>query len=282
MGVLRRLSTAVPPVLFLVLPAAAAAWGPTGHRVVGQIAEDHLSAAARRGVEALIGPESLAEAATWADEIRSDPTWDKAAPWHYISIDDGETLETTRRSSDGDVLWAIHHFSDVLRSADASHEEKGEALKFLVHFVGDVHQPLHVGRRADQGGNSVQVSWFGETTNLHRVWDSEMIDHEGLSFTELRPLPRPPDERGGLGVAGLEPGGLGPGVGRAPRPGLRPRRRQARLRLRLPEAPDRQEAPAPGRRPPGRPAERNLLPSRPRRHPAVDEQITAACRRRSA
>lgn len=185
MGVLRRLSTAVPPVLFLVLPAAAAAWGPTGHRVVGQIAEDHLSAAARRGVEALIGPESLAEAATWADEIRSDPTWDKAAPWHYISIDDGETLETTRRSSDGDVLWAIHHFSDVLRSADASHEEKGEALKFLVHFVGDVHQPLHVGRRADQGGNSVQVSWFGETTNLHRVWDSEMIDHEGLSFTEL-------------------------------------------------------------------------------------------------
>ncbi len=181
----RRLPRAAPALLFLLLPAGAAAWGPTGHRVIGQIAEDHLSAAARRGVEALIGPESLAEAATWADEIRSDPAWEKAAPWHYIAIDDGQTLETTRRSPDGDVLWAIHHFSDVVASADASHQDKVEALKLLAHFVGDVHQPLHVERRGDGGGNGVHVTWFGTPTNLHRVWDSEMIDGERLSFSEL-------------------------------------------------------------------------------------------------
>lgn len=182
--------------LLLSLPGPAAAWGPTGHRVVGQIAENHLSADARRAVEALIGPEGLAEAATWADEIRSDPAWDKASPWHFISIDDGETLEATQRAPEGDVLWAIHHFSDVLVSPDASHEEKAEALKFLVHFVGDVHQPLHVGRRADRGGNSVRVTWFGRSTNLHQVWDSEMIDHEGLSFSELaRFLDHPTEEQ---------------------------------------------------------------------------------------
>ncbi len=196
MGRSRTLRAAAPAALLLLLPGAAAAWGPTGHRVVGQIAENHLSAAAHYGVQCLIGPESLAEASTWADEIRSDPAWDKAAPWHFISIDDGETLETTERSPRGDVLWAIHHFAGVLRSADASRREKAEALKLLVHFAGDVHQPLHVGRRGDEGGNSVHVTWFGQPTNLHRVWDSAMIDHEQLSFTELaRFLDHPTNEQ---------------------------------------------------------------------------------------
>ncbi len=196
MGRLRALRIAASAALFLLLPAAAAAWGPTGHRVVGQIAENHLSSAARYGVECLIGPEGLAEASTWADEIRSDPAWDKATPWHYISIDDGETLETTERSPHGDVLWAIHHFSDVLRSPDASRRNKADALKLLVHFVGDVHQPLHVERRGDGGGNGVRVTWFGEPTSLHHLWDTGLIEHEKLSFTEIaRFLDHPTSEQ---------------------------------------------------------------------------------------
>jgi nuclease S1 len=176
-------------VLLLIVPSSVLAWGPTGHRVVGRIAANHLTAEAAIAVASLIGPERLDQVATWADEIRNDPDWQpplkNPSPWHYISIDDAETLETTARDPNGDVLEAIERFAAVLRDPQATRPAKQEALRFVVHFVGDVHQPLHVGRRADRGGNSVEVTLFGARTNLHSVWDSGLIESEQLSFTEL-------------------------------------------------------------------------------------------------
>lgn len=171
--------------LALVLPGAARSWGPTGHRVVGAIAEIHLSEEARAAVRDLLGSESLARASTWADEIRSDPSWSRAAPWHYINIGDDETLETTERNPRGDVLEAMERFEGVLRDPEASRQDRVEAIRFLVHFVGDVHQPLHVGRASDAGGNRVLVLWFGEATDLHSLWDSDLIRSMELSYTEL-------------------------------------------------------------------------------------------------
>lgn len=193
--------------LALALGAApAAAWGPNGHRAVGQIAENHLTPEARAALEELMGPESLARAGTWADEIRSDPAWDHAAPWHYINVEDDETLETTRRSSRGDVLSAMETFEAVLRNPEAPREERIEALRFLVHFVADVHQPLHVGRGGDGGGNGVLVLWFDEPTNLHTLWDTHLVEHQALSFTELaRFLDHPsPEEVAAWQDAGYE------------------------------------------------------------------------------
>jgi hypothetical protein len=176
-------------LLILTAPASVLAWGPNGHRVVGRIAANHLTAEAAFAVASLIGPESLDQVSTWADDIRNDPNWQpplkNPSPWHYISIDDQETLETTARDPNGDVLEAIGRFSGVLRDPQATRPAKQEALRFLVHFVGDVHQPLHVGRRADRGGNTVEVTLFGEQTNLHSVWDSGLIESEKLSFSEL-------------------------------------------------------------------------------------------------
>jgi hypothetical protein len=176
-------------VLLLIAPASVFAWGPNGHRIVGRIAANHLTAEAAVAVASLIGPEGLDQASTWADEIRNDPDWQpplrNPSPWHFISIDDQETLETTARDPEGDVLQAIERFAAVLRSPQATRPAKQEALRFLVHFVGDVHQPLHVGRRADRGGNSIDVTLFGEKTNLHAVWDSGLIESEKLSFSEL-------------------------------------------------------------------------------------------------
>lgn len=184
-----RRQTALSLLATLLLAAfttqPAAAWGPKGHRVVGQIAENHLSAPALAAVRELMGSESLARAGTWADEIRSDPAWEHAAPWHFISVDDDETLETTERSSQGDVLSAMERYEGVLRNPEAPREERVVALRFLVHFVADVHQPLHVGRRADGGGNDTLVLWFGEPTHLHALWDTHLVEHQGLSFTEL-------------------------------------------------------------------------------------------------
>jgi len=176
---------ALPLLLLILVPRTAFPWGPNGHRVVGRIAEHHLSPAAARGVAAILGSESLAQASTWPDEIRSDPAWNKAKPWHFVTIPDGATYESSAKSPDGDVIEAIARFSKVVQDPQAEAENKVEALRFLVHFVGDLHQPLHVGRPGDQGGNLVKVTWFDAETNLHAVWDEKIIEAEKLSFSEL-------------------------------------------------------------------------------------------------
>lgn len=188
----------------LLSPAPAAAWGPIGHRVVGRVAEGHLTPAARQAVAELIAPDSLAEVAVWADWIRSDPAWAHAYTWHFISIDDDETLETAERNPAGDVLEAMERFEAILRDREAPIAERRNALRFLVHFVGDVHQPLHVGRRADRGGNEIVVLWLGEAVDLHDVWDWEMIDAQRLSFSEYAEFldPATPEEVAAWQAAG--------------------------------------------------------------------------------
>jgi hypothetical protein len=181
----QRVALCLSFALVVALPRPALSWGPIGHRVVGRVAEHHLSEVAARGVAAILGAETLAQASTWPDEIRTDPAWDTAKPWHFISIDDGETYATTAKSPGGDVVEAIERFTQVLRDQQAAVARKVVALRFLVHFVGDLHQPLHAGRRADSGGNAIKVTWFNEETNLHAVWDDKIIEAEKLSFSEL-------------------------------------------------------------------------------------------------
>lgn len=169
----------------LALPHRAAAWGPIGHRTIAQVAENHLTPRAKREIAKLIGPATLPEVAYWADEIRYLPEWKKADSWHYISIDDTETLASTVRNPNGDVVEAIERMEATLRNPKATREERTEAVKFLIHFVGDIHQPLHVGRRADAGGNKIDVVLNGEKNNLHWTWDALMINDMGMSYTEL-------------------------------------------------------------------------------------------------
>jgi hypothetical protein len=179
--------------LFVALAAAAAlfpspafAWGKTGHRVIAAIADTQLSGLARAHVrEILGGAESLDEAANWPDEMRAAPGvfWQKTAtPWHYVTLN-GITYD--HAPPEGDALEALNHFRAVLRDPHGSLADKQLALRFIVHLVGDLHQPLHVGKCCDKGGNDVKVTWFGKPTNLHAVWDSAIVDDEQLSFTEL-------------------------------------------------------------------------------------------------
>ena len=107
-----------------LLPALAFSWGKTGHRVVGQIAENHLSPKAAKAVRDLLGPDSLAEVANWADEIRSDPSWKRADPWHYVNIPDGETYETMSKNPAGDIIVAMKRFEATLRNPAAPKEER--------------------------------------------------------------------------------------------------------------------------------------------------------------
>lgn len=160
-------------------------WGQTGHRTVGEVAEAHLSKKAAKQVKKLLGDQSLAMASTWMDEIRSDSTYDYAKDWHWVSIPYGTTYAETEKNPNGDLIEAIGRMKTTLQSDTASRENKIRALKFLVHLVGDLHQPLHVGNGTDKGGNAVKVKYFWENSNLHRVWDSGIIDGKQLSYTEL-------------------------------------------------------------------------------------------------
>lgn len=171
--------------LAILLPFSLFAWGPTGHRTVGDVATHHLDRRARKAVERILGAESLAIAATWMDEVRSDSAYDSTHDWHWVTIPDGSTYATSDKNPKGDVVEAIGRMSALLRNDTVPLERKRIWLRFLVHLVGDLHQPLHVGRGDDKGGNDFQVQWFKKGSNLHRVWDSEMIDQAGLSFSEL-------------------------------------------------------------------------------------------------
>jgi hypothetical protein len=171
--------------LLIIFVCQSYGWGATGHRVTGMIAASYLNKKAQKRVEALLGQESLAMASTWMDDIRSDSTYNYASDYHWTTVETGQTYEQSKKNPNGDVIMTIERLITELKSGKLDRTSEIRDLKFLIHLVGDIHQPLHVGCCDDQGGNKVQVKWFGGNSNLHRVWDSDIIDGTKLSYTEL-------------------------------------------------------------------------------------------------
>ncbi|GGF34323.1 S1/P1 nuclease [Echinicola rosea] len=172
-------------VLCTMINSLSFGWGKTGHRVVGQIAEWHLSKKAQRNIQAILGPTSLAMTANWMDEIRSDRAYDHAYTWHFLTVHEGKGYEPEIQEEDGDAYGVMLRLIDELKNKPLSLVKRQENLKMLIHIVGDLHQPLHVGTGEDKGGNEVGVTYFGQSTNLHTVWDTKVIDRQKLSYTEL-------------------------------------------------------------------------------------------------
>lgn len=173
--------------LTLILALPAYGWGKTGHRVSGAIAQQYLSVRARAEIALILGVEDLAEASTWPDLMRADPDefWQKTSyPWHWVTVPPGKHYSDVGPPPEGDAIYALERFRKTVRDKDASREERQLALRFIVHIIGDLHQPLHNGNGKDAGGNQFFVTFLGEPYNLHSVWDRALIDHEQLSFTE--------------------------------------------------------------------------------------------------
>jgi len=175
-------------LVLIVHTAAAWGWGQTGHRVAGEIASNYLAPEAAAAVEEILGTESLARGATWPDTMRSDPDefWQQTArPWHYVTVPAGQRYEDVGAPREGDAYTALAQFGETLRNLDASREQRQLALRFAIHIIADLHQPLHVGNGTDRGGNQFTVTFFDEDSNLHRVWDSQLIGRMELSYSEL-------------------------------------------------------------------------------------------------
>lgn len=170
-------------LLTIFLPTSYS-WGPTGHRVVGLIAEQHLSKKTLKKVQAVLGTETLAEVSTFMDFIKSNSNYRHMNPWHYCTIPDGMTYEEAGTPEEGDAIVTIERLISELKSKQFTDEDETFALKMLVHIVGDIHQPLHVGNGEDRGGNDVKLEYFYSSSNLHRVWDSGIIDQQKFSYSE--------------------------------------------------------------------------------------------------
>jgi S1/P1 Nuclease len=158
----------------------ALAWGSVGHAIVADIAQLHLTPAAAAQVQQLLqleGHQNLDQVSSWPDEIRSQRK--ETGPWHYVDIPlEADGYDAARDCvNDACIVTKIPHFTHILADASASPQDRLEALKWVVHFVGDISQPLHAEDHDDKGGNTVQANFFGKGTNLHAMWDGGIIEH---------------------------------------------------------------------------------------------------------
>lgn len=166
-------------------------WGITGHRVVSEIAERHLSKKAKKNLKKIIGNQKLSYFANWPDFIKSDSlkSYKETEIWHYVNVnhnlDYQEFEKSLKEVSVPNLYSQILKEESILKNNSSSQKDKEFALRFLIHLVADLHQPLHVGRAEDQGGNLIPLVFDKENTNLHSLWDTKLVDYQKYSYTEF-------------------------------------------------------------------------------------------------
>lgn len=182
-----QLKTKILTSFFISITLFVSAYDAVGHRIIADIAYQNLTSKARKQCDNLLGTKGFIYQATWADEVRSDKKYDYSYQWHYQNLKDSLTTNDLSAlfqnpKSEGDHLfYALQMMIERLKK---DHSD-AEALKFLVHFAGDLHQPMHLGRLQDLGGNKVEMNWFGKKTNVHAVWDGQITDSKNMSYTEF-------------------------------------------------------------------------------------------------
>jgi hypothetical protein len=169
----------------VILVLTLSSWGHIGHQTIGVIAERHLTAKSKIKVQEILNGKSLSEVSNWADEVRDD----KTSPQHFVNVAYG----LTRKQFEHEVLTQVQENIHkailtnllVLKNSSSTKADKEKALKFLVHFLGDLHQPLHVTPTEVRGGSHLLVTFNGINTNLHSVWDNKILDRQALNSTEI-------------------------------------------------------------------------------------------------
>jgi len=174
--------------LLLYLPSQSMAWGMLGHRVVGQIAETNLNPKTKLVLKGILGNETLAMSSNWADFVKSDKSYDYLYNWHFVNFGAGLSSADIKGMLKADTAvnayTKINFLVNELKKKNLPKAQKIIYIRLLVHIVGDIHQPMHTGRAEDKGGNDVKLTWFGKSSNLHSIWDTELVESQQLSYTE--------------------------------------------------------------------------------------------------
>ncbi|MBS1526117.1 MAG: hypothetical protein JST19_10740 [Bacteroidetes bacterium] len=183
---MKRLTATVLSVGFCL---SLISWGFKGHKAIATIAYSHLHFNVIPSVENTLHGQSISEVASWADEVRNNTEFRQTASWHFVNVPLGLNFRDFENAVKNDpnpnLYSAIIKCEDDLKQKDIDPAKREVALKFLIHLVGDAHQPMHVSRKEDKGGNTIQVRFDNHGTNLHSLWDSKLIDYEGLSDQEI-------------------------------------------------------------------------------------------------
>lgn len=165
----------------------ALGWGQKGHDVTAYIAECNLTPEAAQEIDRVLDGHSPVYYANWLDSASHTPEYAYTRTWHYANIDEGYTYDTMPKEPAGDVVTAVNDLVAELKSKELSAEKEAEALKMLIHLVGDMHCPMHLGRLSDLGGNRRPVRFFNRETNLHSVWDTNLPEAaHNWSYTEWK------------------------------------------------------------------------------------------------
>lgn len=160
-------------------------WGQKGHDTVTAIAENHLTDKTKAAIDSLLDGKSIVYYANWLDNASHTDEYAYSKTWHYKNIDADENYIRARKNEKGDIVEATYDQVEVLRNPSATKDEKALALKMVIHFLGDIHQPMHLGHQSDLGGNKWVVKNFRKDTNLHTVWDSRIVESgHKWSYTE--------------------------------------------------------------------------------------------------
>lgn len=162
------------PGILMLIPITGFGWGQKGHDTVTAIAEKHVTDATKSAIDILLDGKSIVYYANWLDNASHTPEYAYSKTWHYKNIDADKTYENAPNIKEGNIVQAIYDQTAVLQNPDATKDEKALALKMVIHFLGDIHQPMHMGRQSDLGGNRHYVKYFKSATNLHSVWDSRL------------------------------------------------------------------------------------------------------------
>ena len=165
----------------------ALSWGGKGHDIIANIADTHLNPKAKSAVQKILDGRSMVYYSIWLDNTRGDDAYKHTLTWHYANVDEDKTYETMEKNSKGDVYTATLMAIEKLNDNQSSDSIRSFYLKCLIHLVADLHCPMHLGRATDKGGNGFTIKWFGRKTNLHRLWDTQIIESlKTWSYTEWR------------------------------------------------------------------------------------------------
>ena len=190
---MKRIIFTILSISMLLNSISSFAWGSKGHDIVAAIAEQNLTPKAKKALNELLDGKSIVYYSSWMDQIQNSPYWEygynKTKTWHYANVDKGLTYETMQKEENGDVITGLNFLTKELKEnyAELTDSMRVDYVKMIVHMVGDLHCPMHAGRRTDRGGNGFKLKWFGQNTSLHSLWDSKIIESARTwSYTEWR------------------------------------------------------------------------------------------------
>ncbi|MBN2766789.1 MAG: S1/P1 nuclease [Paludibacteraceae bacterium] len=173
-------------LLLILVTISSYPYDNVGHRIISEVAYRNMTKKACKQTDKILGVKGIVYESSWADEIRSDENYKYSYQWHYQNLKDGMNQTDLKALIENPTKEGEHLFYaiDLMIKRLKKDKADAEALKFLVHFIGDLHQPMHLGRVEDLGGNRVKINWFGRNTNIHSVWDGQITDSRKLSYSE--------------------------------------------------------------------------------------------------